>query len=936
MRRKSERNKAKGSSDTKVEKPTRRITRRRGKASPSTSPERDIAEDNVSSTPYSEDDKDSNSQFQAEGENESENLEKDVSSTGLIKTVLGGDEEDSGSVWKVARADASPGEIQKLKLCRQRNTSEASDSSTSKRKSNKWPDSGDGGSEEAESVDELVASSQMPANEQTEDPFSSHPGQDFSEEVSDYKENLPETTSANLSDDKKNIDQQADFEENPQETTSTNFAEASINEAKSSSSPAKVPVNEDSNQPTCSGDSVAELSSENLPINQTNDYQENSNQPSCFDPNASVEPTESVEANSSVNDECINTNNENTNEVIPTEQQIQTNQDTNVKDDGKEELPPKEDSTPENVSVNDEINLEIVASNNETNDTDFAENHKKSVNNEEEEEEEEGEIRDVVEKEEPSSNSISTKNSKESLTNVHNKESSQETHSSRRKHSKYHESSESGDEKRTTKAKRKDADLQNVKNSKEETKREHRKSRSFKSKGNSLSTVSEMDLLDNTIEKEDILEINEKSDDLNVTLSSKPTKVSLKRSFSNRLSTDTETKKEESTDKSTVNESNPNKENHADNEQPDQKCLTKRRRWGSTATTDVAPAFSISTDSLKAIVPGAKPVPANEVKLTKDEDDEKEQRKRRSKSSGGSESKSGAALKNEVVKKSEAKTDNHTGSRRKITLVKETPRPKSPSPPEAQATNILLIRNLVRPFTLNQIKELLARTGTIVENGFWMDRIKSKCFVQYANEDQAFETRQALHGVSWPVSNPKKLIVEYATKEDMERAWESSKEQPAPKKADILASADLWQQESWGRDERPNFNKITVIREWDLGKEDGHLQVKEKEREKKELEKKKRHRSRSPVLEVRLPAPARKFKKKEEEPPTAKLLDDLFRKTKATPCIYWLPLTNEQIAVKEEIRRQHMAEHARRLEEIRRAERGRSRGAIRRRRSPRK
>lgn len=34
--------------------------------------------------------------------------------------------------------------------------------------------------------------------------------------------------------------------------------------------------------------------------------------------------------------------------------------------------------------------------------------------------------------------------------------------------------------------------------------------------------------------------------------------------------------------------------------------------------------------------------------------------------------------------------------------------------------------------------------------------------------------------------------------------------------------------------------------------------------------------------------------KVEEEPP-AKLLDDLFRKTVAMPCIYWLPLTDEQV-----------------------------------------
>lgn len=36
------------------------------------------------------------------------------------------------------------------------------------------------------------------------------------------------------------------------------------------------------------------------------------------------------------------------------------------------------------------------------------------------------------------------------------------------------------------------------------------------------------------------------------------------------------------------------------------------------------------------------------------------------------------------------------------------------------------------------------------------------------------------------------------------------------------------------------------------------------------------------------------YAEKTEDPP-AKLLDDLFRKTKAAPCIYWLPLTDEQV-----------------------------------------
>ena len=37
------------------------------------------------------------------------------------------------------------------------------------------------------------------------------------------------------------------------------------------------------------------------------------------------------------------------------------------------------------------------------------------------------------------------------------------------------------------------------------------------------------------------------------------------------------------------------------------------------------------------------------------------------------------------------------------------------------------------------------------------------------------------------------------------------------------------------------------------------------------------------------------MKPKEKKEAPARLLDDLFRKTKATPCIYWLPLTKEQV-----------------------------------------
>ena len=56
-------------------------------------------------------------------------------------------------------------------------------------------------------------------------------------------------------------------------------------------------------------------------------------------------------------------------------------------------------------------------------------------------------------------------------------------------------------------------------------------------------------------------------------------------------------------------------------------------------------------------------------------------------------------------------------------------RERSPSPAKNAPSTILSIRNLVRPFTLRQLREFLSKTGTVVDDGFWIDRIKSHCYV---------------------------------------------------------------------------------------------------------------------------------------------------------------------------------------------------------------
>ncbi|XP_076244444.1 apoptotic chromatin condensation inducer acinus [Calliopsis andreniformis] len=846
MRRKSERNKAKGTPEKEVEKPTRKSTRRRAKCTPSLSPEQENVDETAKNVSSKETEKKSTVSVHQRKELEQIVEHNEVASTieADANTKPQEDEEDDAeaSVWKVARADASPGEIQKLKLCRQHNVPEASgDASLSRKKSNKWQESGEGVAEEADSADEQLVSCTrtLSSAKEPNDPSSSYPGQDSNEEVSDSKEILPETTSANLSDDKPNIDQQG-------ESNEANFSNenADSDPIKSSSTTILVP-----------GSNGNRSSEETNIIPKEEKFVEDDNEKST--------KTSSKEAS---------------------DENIQKDTSSDEDDDEKE----KECE----VNSSSESNDEVRTNNNRTN--------------------------------------------------------SRVSCASRRKHrTKYRDSSnsdtpDSEDEPPIKRDIEIDPYVQEEKVKTEDSHVEKDQSESPKARNNSLSNNVEMEVENNEGSKPKVDSTTEKLEYSTSTptqsVTQKPVKVNLKRSFSTRMITEKNDVKRDDTDANANNESSiPNKENHENAEQ-ESKCVPRKRRWGTALSTDTAPSFSISTDSLKALVPGARPLSINEVRLSKDDDEDRDRYRASEKwnsSDGVNDSKSGdegVTQKNGAAKKGDGKIDNHIATRRKISIVKETPHMKSPSPPATKPTNILLIKNLVRPFTLNQIKELLSRTGTIVENGFWMDRIKSKCFVEYSNEDQAFETRQALHGISWPVSNPKRLHVEYATKEDMELAREMSKDQSIPRKTEPLVASDSWQQD-WNREERTN-TKVMVVREWDLGKEDGQQHMKEKEREKKDHDKKRRQRSRSPAVETHLPAPARKFKKKEDEPPPAKLLDDLFRKTKATPCIYWLPLTNEQIVVKEEMRRQHMAEHARRLEEMRRAERNNRDG--RRRRSPRK
>jgi len=76
-------------------------------------------------------------------------------------------------------------------------------------------------------------------------------------------------------------------------------------------------------------------------------------------------------------------------------------------------------------------------------------------------------------------------------------------------------------------------------------------------------------------------------------------------------------------------------------------------------------------------------------------------------------------------------------------------------------SSVLLIKNFVRPFTVQQAKDLLSQNGTI--KNFWMDSIRTHCFATFETEEQAQATREAIDGVQWPHKLGRRLHADFST-----------------------------------------------------------------------------------------------------------------------------------------------------------------------------
>ena len=80
----------------------------------------------------------------------------------------------------------------------------------------------------------------------------------------------------------------------------------------------------------------------------------------------------------------------------------------------------------------------------------------------------------------------------------------------------------------------------------------------------------------------------------------------------------------------------------------------------------------------------------------------------------------------------------------------------SVAPPPSES---LYIGSLVRPFTIPQLREMLNEYGEFVSSSFWIDAIKTHCYLTYSTLASAVAAYDALSKNPWPSANTQSLTV---------------------------------------------------------------------------------------------------------------------------------------------------------------------------------
>ncbi|PIN03015.1 Acinus (induces apoptotic chromatin condensation) [Handroanthus impetiginosus] len=228
------------------------------------------------------------------------------------------------------------------------------------------------------------------------------------------------------------------------------------------------------------------------------------------------------------------------------------------------------------------------------------------------------------------------------------------------------------------------------------------------------------------------------------------------------------------------------------------------------------------------------------------------------------------------------------------TVNDEVPKERVVPPSSKPPTNSLRIDRFLRPFTLKAVQELLGKTGTVTS--FWMDHIKTHCYVSYSSVEEAVETRNAVYNLQWPPNGGRLLLAEFVDPQEVKAHLEPPAASPAAPSSSAAPTFPTTQHQPVVQ---PQPSPRQQVPRQPLPPPSLPPSLSNPPHVRERL-----HPAREPVPREQ-PLPARERLNLPPPPPLPEkvdppivTLDDLFRKTKATPRIYYLPLSDEQVAAK--------------------------------------
>lgn len=200
------------------------------------------------------------------------------------------------------------------------------------------------------------------------------------------------------------------------------------------------------------------------------------------------------------------------------------------------------------------------------------------------------------------------------------------------------------------------------------------------------------------------------------------------------------------------------------------------------------------------------------------------------------------------------------------------PKGSGAPPSRIKASCALMVTGFVRPFRVPAAKELFTQHGEV--KTFWMSGVRDKAYVVFETEEAAEKARQAVHGLEWPERSRTSLRPKFIPAEEAEEVVKSNGASLPARTSGLFSSRN-----SGSGSMTPSTSNAAAAAAAAAAAGTP-------------LEKRRSVQT--------APQEVKKVAKISVEPEEEQdQFGGLFKKTAAKPNLYWLPLTKEQIAAKQ-------------------------------------